>query len=62
MPINETAMNISSATLKDRIIATEVAGEKNLYSNYPTLATDVWISKDSENISDLRENSRKESQ
>lgn len=53
------AMNISSATLEDRLASTQ---RKDLYSNYAILAIDSRISKDSENRSNLRKDSRKDFQ
>lgn len=53
------AMNISSATLEDRLASTQ---RKDLYSNYAMLAIDSRISKDSENRSNLRKDSRKDFQ
>lgn len=52
-------MNISSATLEDRLASTQ---RKDLYSNYAMLAIDSRISKDSENRSNLRKDSRKDFQ
>lgn len=53
------AINISSATLEDRPASTQ---RKDLYSNYAMLAIDSRISKDSENRSNLRKDSRKDFQ
>lgn len=53
------AMNISSATLEDRLASTQ---RKDLYSKYAMLAIDSRISKDSENRSNLRKDSRKDFQ